>query len=213
MAQYLQGGVPKGHERKTLSQVWKSRTPGCKMQDHTKTIGPKGTTLATIQEACSMASKTTDQGNRHRVGTQAVGKKRKSPVRDWLRDRPERNPIITANYYTSLINTEILDQEKDHIIVKVQLHGEEETVMMNAIVYSGATEDFIDSEVCKKQSIKMVKARNPRGIYLAGGKPSVMGRVSHMREVPMDISSLRELATFQGANLQHHEVILGMPWL
>ena len=29
----------------------------------------------------------------------------------------------------------------------------------------------------------------------------------------MDISNHRELATFQVANLQHHEVILGMPWL
>jgi len=34
-----------------------------------------------------------------------------------------------------------------------------------------------------------------------------------MTKVPMDISSHRELATFQVANLQNHEVILGMPWL
>jgi len=34
-----------------------------------------------------------------------------------------------------------------------------------------------------------------------------------MMKVPMDISSHRELATFQVANLQNHEVILGMPWL
>jgi len=33
-----------------------------------------------------------------------------------------------------------------------------------------------------------------------------------MTKVPMDISSHRELATFQVANLQNHEVILGMPW-
>ena len=34
-----------------------------------------------------------------------------------------------------------------------------------------------------------------------------------MTEVPINISSHRELATFRVANLQHHEVILGMPWL
>jgi len=34
-----------------------------------------------------------------------------------------------------------------------------------------------------------------------------------MTKVPMDISSYRELATFQVANLQNHDVILGMPWL
>ena len=58
----------------------------------------------------------------------------------------------------------------------------------------------------------MIKAKNPREIYLADGKPSAMGPVTHMTEVSMDISSHRELATFQVANLQHHEVILGMPW-
>ena len=40
-----------------------------------------------------------------------------------------------------------------------------------------------------------------------------MGPVTHLTEVPMDINNHRELATFQVANLQHHEVILGMPWL
>ena len=59
----------------------------------------------------------------------------------------------------------------------------------------------------------MIKAKNPREIYLADGKPRAMGPVTHMRKVPMDISSYIELATFQVANLQNHEVILGMPWL
>jgi len=59
----------------------------------------------------------------------------------------------------------------------------------------------------------MIKAKNPREIYLANGKPSAMGPVTHMTKVPMDISSHRELATFQVVNLQNHEVILGMPWL
>src|ERR1700712_4863064 len=59
----------------------------------------------------------------------------------------------------------------------------------------------------------MIKAKNPREIYLADGKQSAMGPVTHMTRVPMDISSHRELAIFQVANLQNHEVILGMPWL
>jgi len=59
----------------------------------------------------------------------------------------------------------------------------------------------------------MIKARNPSEIYLADGKRSAMGPVTHMTKVPKDISSHRELATFQVANLQNQEVILGMPWL
>jgi len=98
-------------------------------------------------------------------------------------------------------------------MVKIQLHGEKESVTINAMIDSGATEDFIDREVCNKHGIKMIKAKNPWEIYLADGKTSAMGPVSHLTKVPINISSHRELATFQVANLQNHEVILGMPWL
>ena len=120
-----------------------------------------------------------------------------------------------ANYYAALNYTETLKSDKDPIMVKIQLQGEKETVTINAMVDSGATEDFIDSEVCEKHRIKMIKAKNPREIYLADGKPSAMGPVTHLTEVTMDISNHRELAlaTLQVANLQHHEVILGMPWV
>src|ERR1700712_2334943 len=105
------------------------------------------------------------------------------------------------------------EHDNDHIMVKIQLHGEEETVTIDARIDSGATEDFIDKKVCNKHGIKMIKAKNPTEIYLADGKPRAMGPVTHMTRVPMDIGSHRELATFQVANLQNHEVILGMPWL
>jgi len=78
---------------------------------------------------------------------------------------------------------------------------------------SGATEDFIDREVCHKHGIKTIKAKHPREIYLAAGKPSAMGPVTHMTKVPLEISSHRELSTFQVANRPNHEVIPGMQWL
>jgi len=136
-----------------------------------------------------------------------------SPVRHGLRDRPERKPIIMENYYAALNYTDTLENDNDHIMVKIQLHGGKESVTINAMIDSGATEEVIDREVCNKHGIKMIKAKNPREIYLADGKPSAMGRVTHITKVPMNIRSHRELATFQVANLQNHEVILGMPWL
>ena len=136
-----------------------------------------------------------------------------SPGRAGLRERAEREPIITANYYAALNYTETLENDKEDIMVKVQLDGENETVTDNAMIDSRATEDFIDSEVCNKHGIKMIRAKNPREIYLADGKPSAMGPVTHMTEEPMDISNHRELATFQVMNPEHHDVILGMPWL
>jgi len=46
-------------------------------------------------------------------------------------------------------------------MVQIQLHGEKESVTINAMIDSGATEDFIDPEVCNKHGIKMIKAKNP----------------------------------------------------
>jgi len=117
------------------------------------------------------------------------------------------------NYYAPLNHTDTLDNDNDHIMVKIQLHGEKESVTITAMIVSGATEDFLDSEVCNKHGIKMIKVKNPREIYLADGKPSAMGPVTHRTKVPINISSHRELATFQVANLQNHEGILGMSWL
>jgi len=108
------------------------------------------------------------------------------------------------NYYAAVNYTETLDNDKDHIIVQIQRHGEKESVTINAMIDSGATEDFIDREVCDRDGIKMIKAKNLREIYLADGKPSAMRPVTHMTKVPMNISSHRELATFQLANLQNH---------
>jgi len=117
------------------------------------------------------------------------------------------------NYYAVHNYTDTLENENDDIMVKIQLHGRKETVTINAMIDSGTTEGLIDREVCNKHGIKMIKAKDPWEIYLADRKPSAMGPVTHMTKVPMDISSQRELATFQVANLQNHEVMLGMPWL
>ena len=89
-----------------------------------------------------------------------------SPVRDGLRDTPERKPIILENYYAGLNYPETLEHDNDDIMVKIQLHGGKESVTINAMIDWGATEDFIDGEVSNKHGIKMIKAKNPREIYL-----------------------------------------------
>jgi len=136
-----------------------------------------------------------------------------SPVRNGLRDRPEQQSIIMEYYYAALNYPETLEHDNDHIMIKIQLHSARELVTINAMIDSGATDDFINKEVCNKHGIKMIKAKNPREIYLVEEKPSAMDPVTHMTKVSIDISSHRELATFQVANLQNYEVILRMPRL
>jgi len=60
-------------------------------------------------------------------------------------------------------------------MVKIQLHGKKESVTINAMIDSGATEDFIDREVCNKHGIKMIKAKSPMEIYLADEKTKRYG--------------------------------------
>jgi len=117
------------------------------------------------------------------------------------------------NYYAALNYTEQVENDNDYIMVKIQLHGEKDSVTIHTIIDSGGTEDLIDTAVCNKHGIKMIKGKNPREMYLTDGKRSAMGPITHMTKASMDIRSPRKLATLQVANLQNHEVILGMPWL
>jgi len=43
------------------------------------------------------------------------------------------------NHCAALNYTETLDNDKDHIMVKIQLHGAKESVTINAMIDSGAT--------------------------------------------------------------------------
>ena len=98
-------------------------------------------------------------------------------------------------------------------MTKINLHGKYESVSINAMIDSGATEDFIDKGIYDKNEITTKMAKRPREIYLADGNLSEMGPITHIAEVPMEIEGYQELATLHVANLQNHEIILGMPWL
>ena len=98
-------------------------------------------------------------------------------------------------------------------MIKINLQGKYESVNINAMIESGATEDFIDKRKSDEHQITTKVAGRPREIYLADGKLSEMGPITNIAEVPMEIEGHRELATLQVANLQNHEIILGMPWL
>src|SRR5437588_12313020 len=119
----------------------------------------------------------------------------------------EGKAIRIHNFYANLNNTESLDNtdtnehDNDHIMIKLQLQGQKGPVKVNAMIDSGATEDFIDQGLCHKYGIKITRTKSPRMIYLTDGKQSNMGPVIHVAKVPMQIGSHHERATFQVANL------------
>ena len=102
-------------------------------------------------------------------GRRRVGKRQRLPVKDGLRSRPERKPIIVRNFYAALDNTKLWENDKDHVMIKVNLHGKYRNVSINAMIDSGATEDFIDKGICDKHQITTKMAERPGEIYLADG--------------------------------------------
>ena len=105
--------------------MWKSRTHDQRLQDPTST----------------------DKGDHDRRTERGEVKRGKSQVRDGLRDRKPK-PIRMTNLYAALNHTESLDKESDHIIIKVNIHNEDQEITTNIMIDLGATEDFIDRDFC-----------------------------------------------------------------
>ena len=70
-----------------------------------------------------------DRGRKRDSRRRRVGKRRRLPVKDGLRSRPERKPIIVRNFYMALNYTKLWENDKDHIMIKVNLHGETEKLV------------------------------------------------------------------------------------
>ena len=106
-----------------------------------------------------------------------------------------------------------MDNEADHIIIKLKLHKEEKPITTNAMVDSGAPENFIDQQFCIQYQFPVRRLNQPRDIFVIDGKSSSVGPITQEAIIAIDIGSYREQIRFQVANLKKHEAILGMPWL
>ena len=153
-----------------------------------------------------------DKRNHNRRKERGGVKRRKSTVKDGLRDGKTK-PIRMTNLYMALNHTESLDNESNHIMIKVNIHNEGQEVTTNIMIDLGATDDFIDRDFCITNQLPLEKMEKPREIFVVDGKSSSAGPITHTTMVPMDIGTHREIVTFQVANLKKHEAILGMPWL
>ena len=121
--------------------------------------------------------------------------------------------ISISHLRTASEKTELLTLDTDHFMVKIQLHNGKKEITTNAMIDSGATEDFIDHNFAMVNDLPLKKINKPRDIYMVDGTVSKAGPITHMTELPMDIGLHKEKRTFLIARLVKHEVILGMPWL
>jgi len=92
----------------------------------TQAIQHKSQQLVTNKETCPLGDQSPDQGIRDPTGTGQVAKRQMSPVRDALRARLEPKSIMMKNYYPALNCMENLENDNDHLMVKIQLNSETE---------------------------------------------------------------------------------------
>ena len=70
-----------------------------------------------------------DRGRKRDSRRKRGGKRRRLPVKDGLRSRPERKPIIVRNFYKALTYTKVWENDKDHIMIKSTYMGETEKLV------------------------------------------------------------------------------------
>src|SRR6202043_831609 len=88
--------------------------------------------------------------------------------------------------------------------------GSEDTV---AMVDSGATHDFIDSDFTAMHSLPQYPMSTPRRLLMADGTESRGGLVSHESALHLAIGPHSENLRPNVTKLGNHNLVLGMPWL
>jgi len=94
------------------------------------------------------------------------------------------------NLYAALNNTETLNNENNHIMVMIKLHGATRQITITAMIDLGATEDFIDKGFGSKYNIRTKQAKTIREVYQADGRPSAMGPITHTAKVRINIDTI-----------------------
>ena len=110
------------------------------------------------------------KGNGGRKGSwRRIEKRGKSPVRNSLRNKTKPKPIEMRNLYTALNNMEPLANQNNHNLVQRRLARPKRHVTINALIDSGATEDFIDTGFYSKYNVRTTQAKKIQEVYLADG--------------------------------------------
>ena len=60
-------------------------------------------------------------------------------------------------------------------MIKLTLHRDKKLVTTNAMIDSGATEDFIDRQFCIQHQFPVRKLKQARDIYVIDGESSSVG--------------------------------------
>ena len=169
-------------------------------------------------------SSTTDQDQRNinrRRNTRGAFKRARFSLRNGKENLEKKKSVFCINLYSVLqpeqplddYDKEYDDNNTDHLMLPVLLQEGRKRIRTNAMVDSGATQDFIDGNFCLRHQLPVWKEERPIKIYGEDGKTSTSGPITHTAKTTMTIGSHKEEVVFQMATKLKHAIILGLPWL
>jgi len=134
-------------------------------------------------------------------------------VRDSAVDETTHHP--EPNHVSQYSVTSVNQQPNTGaLVIPIGILTNKQTINTHGLLDSGASGNFISSNLVKEFDIKTKKKTKPITLILADNQPSTTGSVTH-ETVPLDLSieGHRTTVVFEIARALAHPVILGLPWL
>ena len=110
---------------------------------------------------------------------------------NWLKSTKPKL-ITVKNIYTALNQTELVDNLADNILIKIKVYQGKYRIATKAIIDFGVTKYFIDRPFCIQHLFPIRELIYTRNIYIIDVKSSIVGAVTKIRIIAMDIGSHHE---------------------
>src|SRR6202012_1823522 len=97
--------------------------------------------------------------------------------------------------------------------IPVLIQTSENMADIQALVDSGATNNFIHPKFAKRMGIGMTKLPIPRGIWNINNTENKMGKITHSAKLSVTTNNVVHEMTFLVTDIGSEDVLLGYPWL
>ena len=97
--------------------------------------------------------------------------------------------------------------------VPVSIHTRYFMADKQALVDSGATDNFIHPTFAKRLGLKMTPLERPKWIYNIDNTNNRAGSITHLLELKVTTKGQDKVMRFLITDIGHEDILLGYPWL